>query len=466
MRALTFLALVACGDDTMAVPDAAPLEPDAMIECDRSRTPDPDPAFEALLVRLEQRMMSESVPGLGFAVLDSGTVVKRATLGKRESGSCDPFTTKTRIRLGRPARTLVSVATLVAAAEGKLSLDAPVTSYLTGFHVTNGDASAITIRMLLEHSAGLYVPRFMSQCPAQDLVGYWSSVDASLEFAPGAALASYDEELSLLGAVLSSVYAMPYRDVIQGKLFAPLGMAATYDHEAFLLGEHGRGGVQLEDPPPCAAWEPVHQVYVSLDDMIALATFLTVGNPAVLSSADLALVHDAGARFFAKEYSTGYGLQSLPYDVDGTRLYFTDGDVARTGGEIDYFADGFTVVFLENQGSCTYCFTDVIIEALSSHRFHEWLTPLPVTRFGEYVGTWVDTVSQPARTLTIAFDGDTLEGTYNGLAATFSPWGEDSFEVALFGHSDRVRFWRDGDDTPQILTNQLGNLGAAFHRAP
>src|SRR5262245_42359241 len=110
MRALTcaLLALAACGDDAATPPaaggDAAPT-PDAGFVA-MPRTPDPDATFEMLVQKLELYRDLQKIPGLGVAVIRNGTT-KTAVLGKRQSGGCEPFTSKTRIRLGRPTRTLV-----------------------------------------------------------------------------------------------------------------------------------------------------------------------------------------------------------------------------------------------------------------------------------------------------------------------------------------------------------------------
>lgn len=457
----------ACGDNQAGeAADAGVDAPPDAETCSHVRLPDPDPAIEALLVKLEQRMAGERVAGIGIAVLDHGTTVHRATLGSREAGSCDRFTEDTRVRLGRPTRTLTAIAALAAIDEGVIALDAPVTSYLPGFQVSSGDASAVTVRRLLEYSAGVYVPDFMYSCPSQDPVAYWSSIDAMLEVAPGTALASYEEELALLGAVLSAAYEMPFRQVVAINVFEPLGMTATFDHDVFLAGDHGRGGTSLEDPAPCAVWEPVHQAYVSLRDLESLARFVSEGNTSVLSAESHSLLRDAGVPHFIAEYARGYGMDSLPYDADGARQYYSDGDIRGTGAEVNFFVDGFTTVFIENGGSCTYCFTDMIVEALSPHDFHEWLAPIETSRFSEYSGTWVDATSSPARTVTIAADSAGLSVTYNGQPLTLTTFGEDTFELSLFGSTDRLRFWRDSGGAPHILTSQFGRIGPAFHREP
>jgi CubicO group peptidase (beta-lactamase class C family) len=455
--------LSACGDDAAQLPDAAGdavAMPDA--SCDVARTPHPDAAFEQLLKDLEVAP-GPKPSGLGVAVFD-GTTVKSAAIGKRYAGGCEPFTTKTRVRLGRPTRTLVSIAVLIAVHEGKLALDNPVSTYVPGFDVAAGNRDLVTIRNLLDHTAGVFIPGFIRQCPSQDLVGYWSTVRPALEFTPGAAVGNFDEELSLLGAVLASAYNMPYREVIKAKIFTPLGMTATYDHDEYLTGDHALGGLQLDDPAPCAAYEPVHQVYASLDDMIALMQFLNGTNGNALAITPSTVRYGDGNHLIA-EFKTGSGLEHMPYDAQGNHMFFSDGDIANFGGEIDLFGDLFSVALVTNGGPCTYCIGDKVIADLSTHDYKNWLTPLPKSRWTEYEGTWIDSTTQPPRTLEISFDGTSLTGTYNSIPTTMKPYGEDTFEISLFNVNDRVRFWRDSAGT-QLMTSQLGKLGPAFRRGP
>src|SRR5262249_9715182 len=153
----------------------------------------------------------------------------------------------------------------------------------------------------------------------------------------------------------------------------------------------------------------------------------------------------------AKEFATGYGLDSFPYTQDGTREYFSDGDIASYAGEIDVFPSGFSLALVANTGACTYCITDLMVAALSPYVFHDWLAPLPKSRWTEYVGTWQDTLSNPPRTLVISYDAATqkLDATYNGVGNELHAFGEDTFNFLLLGVFDRVRFWRDAQGTPQ-----------------
>ena len=460
MRLLPFaLVLVACHDHSPATaPDATPdVMPDALA-CPPARTPDPDPAFEQVLRQLESRMATDQVSGAGFAVFDHGTVVHQATLGARQTGACEPFTEHTRIRLGWPTRSITALAALAAIADGQIVPDRPVTDYIP-LHVTNGSADAITIRHLLEHSAGVFISGFNNGCMSQDLVGYWSTVNAQLEYAPGEAVGDYRQELSLLGAILAKQYAKPYGQVVHDLVFAPLGMTtATTDYGEWIAGEHALGGSDLADPGPCALLEPVLQTYVSLDDLVALARRLA--QPPFDT-----VLHDAGKPHFFAEDTTGWGMDSVIYDGPGNhRLYFSDATTASWGGEIDVFDTGKAYVMLENQGADTGPYLDTLITADSGLVFHDPFEPVDTAQWGDYAGCWRDSTSSPPRDITITFDGTNLSGVFAGLPIAFAPLGRDTFSVMMFSFTGRLRFWRDSSGVPQLAASQFGALDPAYRR--
>jgi CubicO group peptidase (beta-lactamase class C family) len=478
LACLSTTLLLACGDGAKLQPDAGEVPVDAPPDvCAGVRTPDPDPALEALLQRLELKMQHDDISGLAFAVLDQGEVTRRGHLGVRELGACEPITDHTRVRMGPALRTIDAIAALSLVAEGKLALDEPVKAYVPGFSVTGGAATDVTTRRLLDGTAGLFVPEFEDphHCPSQDLTTYWATTPVALEHAPGAAIGSSREEISLLGAVIAGAAGKPYRAVIQERVLDKLGMTATFDHAEFLAGEHGRGSVGggpqtspvLFDVDPCGAWEPLHQLYFSLDDGIALARFLTTGDPAVLPAPELAQLRDvSGAQNFFFEYGRGYGLEHLPYDTAGTTLFFTDGSFHGTAAELDLFGDGKAVVYLANEEIPTPSYTDALISTLVGHTFEEVRQPLPVARWTEYAGTWHDAISNPPRDVVIEVVDNQLVGTFSGAHLSFTPIGEDSFKLTMLGESTPVRIWRDAANVPQLVTSQLGLTGPAFHRVP
>lgn len=151
----------------------------------------------------------------------------------------------TKFRLGSVTKQFTAVAILLLQDRGKLTLDAPVKTYLP-------DAPAawdkVTVRHLLTHSAG--IPNFTNfpdygatkTLPAthDSLIARFR--DKPLEFAPGEKFAYSNSGYVLLSAIVEKLSGQSYAAFVAENLFKPLGMADTgYDSHAMILPRRASG---------------------------------------------------------------------------------------------------------------------------------------------------------------------------------------------------------------------------------
>jgi D-alanyl-D-alanine carboxypeptidase len=141
--------------------------------------------------------------------------------------------------------------------EGKLSLDAPLTTWLPGL-VPKGDA--ITVRELLQHTSGLYDyledRRLVSQAydhpertwAPEELVKY--AVDFPPSFAPGSK-GKWDYSSTnyvLLGMIIERATGHPLDQELRQRIFTPLQLHATYAVPAETVdGPQARGYSKSDD---------------------------------------------------------------------------------------------------------------------------------------------------------------------------------------------------------------------------
>jgi len=140
-----------------------------------------------------------------------------------------------RFRLGSITKQFTSMAVMQLVAEGKLALDRKITDYLPDYRKDTGDR--ITITHLLNHTSG--IPSYTSQpgffaevsrdpYTVADFVKKHASGD--LEFEPGSKWAYNNSGYFILGAIVEKVTGKPYAEVLQERIFTPLGMKASgYD---------------------------------------------------------------------------------------------------------------------------------------------------------------------------------------------------------------------------------------------
>ena len=96
------------------------------------------------------------VPGVAVAVIKNGEIVYKRGYGYSDVAKNKRVSTSTGFNVGSISKTVVAWGILRLVQQGKLSLDAPVEKYLKRWHLpdTKFDATGVTIRRLLSHTAG------------------------------------------------------------------------------------------------------------------------------------------------------------------------------------------------------------------------------------------------------------------------------------------------------------------------
>jgi D-alanyl-D-alanine carboxypeptidase len=149
------------------------------------------------------------------------------------------------LRIASMTKSFVAAAVLRLMEEGRLSLDAPVADHLRpgtaeALRQDGYDPGAITVRMLLQHTSGLYdfaaSEAYMGRV-AQDPRHRWTreeQVGLAMEVgeptgAPGEAYAYSDTGYLLLGEILEMVTSQPMAEAIRDLLrFEEIGLASTW----------------------------------------------------------------------------------------------------------------------------------------------------------------------------------------------------------------------------------------------
>jgi len=144
-------------------------------------------------------------------------------------------------------KTMTAIAILQLRDRGLLSLDDPAARYvpeLRQVHDTFGSVDAITIRDLLNHSAGFRNPTWPWDCDATPKCDWqpfeptrWSQVEAMLPFTdvafkPGSRWSYSNLGYVFLGQVIERLTGDDYEVYITKNILMPLGMTASYFDKA------------------------------------------------------------------------------------------------------------------------------------------------------------------------------------------------------------------------------------------
>ncbi|WP_307868733.1 serine hydrolase domain-containing protein [Umezawaea beigongshangensis] len=182
-----------------------------------------------------QKLLDELVDGGAAGVqvrITDGRDVLVARSGVAELGSDRPVPRDGRFRAGSITKTFVASVVLQLVADGRVSLDAPVSRHLPGL-LPDGDA--ITVRMLLQHTSGLF--NYTNVFPEDDLAPlqrHWDPEELvalatarPLDFPPGTAWNYSNTNYVVAGMLVERVTGRPYGEVVRQRVLRPLGMRST-----------------------------------------------------------------------------------------------------------------------------------------------------------------------------------------------------------------------------------------------
>lgn len=207
----------------------------------------PASADSAVFATLDREIAADVAagryPGAAYMLAEHGRVVHSGAVGVLNAGSPAPVKADTIFRLASMSKPITAVAILMLVDQGKISLDAPVSRYipqLADMRVapdagSPGGPAVVTIRDLLDHSAGLDAnpaPARASMTNHTTLTTLAAAVPGwahtQLAWQPGTHWKySARTGFEILSRVVEVVSGMPYDRFLKEHLFTALGMKDT-----------------------------------------------------------------------------------------------------------------------------------------------------------------------------------------------------------------------------------------------
>ena len=200
--------------------------------------------------RMQDAVDEELIPGALILVGNSNGVGLLETVGFQTPAGRNPVSSQTIFRIYSMTKPIVSVATMSLIEDGLLALDDPIEKYIPEFNdlqvidQNHGEIRAaqnsITVENLLTHESGLIQAMFSpdselgkmyqrdfpdySDIIARDLAGRIGKLPVYFE--PGSAW-HYGHSTDVLGAVLEVAAGKTLDQVLDERIFEPLGMDET-----------------------------------------------------------------------------------------------------------------------------------------------------------------------------------------------------------------------------------------------
>ncbi|MFF8593579.1 serine hydrolase domain-containing protein [Streptomyces sp. NPDC015220] len=241
--------------------------------------------------RLRGLAHGHSVPGAQLTVHRAGESLSVAT-GVTRAGTARPVTADTAFALGSVTKAFTATVIAQLVGEGDLAWDEPVAEYLAEFDgAVDTRMSAITLRHLLSHTAGLVADHELDDAGESSLARYTASAAMTLPlYEPGHRFSYSNTGYNVVGRVIETVGDMKWQAVVENSLLRPLGIEpvfltggratgprATADGHAVRPGrERTPHPVGLHLPP---GWAPASGLAGSADDLVALAALHLGAHP-------------------------------------------------------------------------------------------------------------------------------------------------------------------------------------------
>lgn len=304
----------------------------------------PPPTYAGVAERVERtigrEMRVHHLPALSIALIDDRQIVWARGFGLANPADSTPATAETIYRVGSVSKLFTDIAVMQLVEQGKLDLDAAVSSYLPDFHPHNIYGQRITLRELMAHRSGLVreppLGSYFDSTPPS-LAAIVHSLDATtLVYPPGAHTKYSNAALATLGEVLERTQGVPFTRHIADAVLRPLGLTRSGFE---LTPERSRGlasgymwtvdGREFPAPTFQVGTAPALGMYSSVTD---LARFLSAlfairdgGSAGLLRPETLAAMWTP--QFTRGDVRAGYGLGFHLDTLDGHRMVGHDGAI-------------------------------------------------------------------------------------------------------------------------------------------
>ncbi len=204
-----------------------------------AQTQAPPSGWTAFTQQFDTLVDRDKIVGASILVLRDREVVAHHEHGFADREHGKSVTERTLFHYGSITKTLTAIAIMQLRDRGRLSLDDHVTEYipeLRQVHDPYGSMDAITIRMLLSHSAGFQNPTWPYKQgkpwePFEPTT--WAQLVAmmpyqELEFEPGSRFGYSNPGFIYLARIIEQLTGDAWETYVQKNIFSPLGLTRSY----------------------------------------------------------------------------------------------------------------------------------------------------------------------------------------------------------------------------------------------
>jgi CubicO group peptidase (beta-lactamase class C family) len=316
-----------------------------------------DPALRTRIDHIATQVLEQTgVPSASVAVVKAGKLAYTHAYGKARLEPPLAATPEMRYSIGSISKQFTAAAILLLQEDGKLTLDDPLSKYVTGLARGN----EVTIRQILSHTSGYqdYWPEDYVMTPmlvpesAQQILDTWAK--KPLDFEPGTQWQYSNTNYVIAGRIVEQITGLPLMDFLVRRIFRPLGMNSVWNSDEAKLTQadatayyrHALGPLRVA-PKEGRGW------MFAAGELAMTAHDLALWDESLIAQS--ILKPDSYKQMFAEVKlkdgkGTHYGLGVEVMDRDGHRSIEHSGEVSGfvSGNEV-LVDDGVAVAVLTNQ---------------------------------------------------------------------------------------------------------------------
>ena len=332
--------------------------------------PPPPRSIPELEARIRTILDSTHTPGVALTIVSRDSVLYAGGLGLANVAEKRPATGKTLFRIGSTSKAFTSLSVLMLQEEGKLKLTDSIRQYVPEIWFENRWEATDPVRIvnLLEHTTGFDDASFKAYAnndPTPLTVHQGLDLDQATHVSrwrPGTRVSYCNTGPAIAGYILEKIEGKSFEQIIQQRLFDPLGMAtATY-----LYPDTTRVPMatlyQTDGKTPVRYWyvfiRPAGSINASAEDMSHYVRFLlnrgaVDGRQLVPPAAIDRLERTEASLTAASGLKLGYGLHIARY-TDSAGFVWTGHDGGVEGGltNMAYIPElGVGFAFMINSGN-------------------------------------------------------------------------------------------------------------------
>lgn len=418
--------------------------------------------FAKIEQQIKEQIQAQSIPGFSMVVVQDQEVIYSNGFGitnREEDGV--PVTSNTLFRIGSLSKPLTATAIMVLVDKGLLNLDLPIKEYVPHFELQDkGAAEIITLRMLLNHSAGIQ--------DGTDLIGsrdvtalehyFLREVPTLSMVAPPGLIFSYsNHHLNIAGYVAEFVYGKYFPELMKEVLFNPLGMSRTvYDPLLAMTYSVALGHERTEQGDQVV--RPFYENAANYPSWFAMSTVADYAKFLILHLnqgrfEDRSILSPAATEEMQTKQVNRYNLNQLGCGTTFITEKYHGFSTIRHGGAIGTYTcfmlavpeKKLAIVTMASQDygiDLAYEVMDTLLTVKSPDLKPQSIQP-DVNHWERFTGSYLGNISGLAR---IFVEGENLTLDLNGQEMTLHAFDED------------VYFAKDPEENAAVTIGFAGNL--------